>query len=192
MKRPIEAGEWIGVDLDGTLAIWLGWSVGIGGPVPRMVARVLAALAAGIEVRIFTARVWPGGQSAEALAEQIALVQAWSQEHLGVVLPITCEKDWKMYQLWDDRCRQVIENEGLFIEEVLLGSVHVLAVNDYPAAVYTDPQRAVAHSQELNDAEQARENAWRSSQSGYMARRRRFYHLHPGPLNPATAAELVR
>src|ERR1039457_5022807 len=102
MKRPIEAGVWIGVDLDGTLAIWLGWSVGIGGPVPRMVAR--------------------------ALAEQIALVQAWSQEYLGVVLPITCEKDWKMYELWDDRCRQVIENEGLFIDRksTRLNSSHLV------------------------------------------------------------------
>ena len=73
-----------------------------------------------------------------------------------------------------------------------MANITVLAVNDYPCAVYTDPSAAAAHNKELNDAEPKREDDWKSSQSGFMARRRRFYHLHTVPLDPATAAELVR
>lgn len=50
---------WIAVDLDGTLAQYdetTGFPE-IGPPVPRMVERVKAWLAYGLDVRIFTARI---------------------------------------------------------------------------------------------------------------------------------------
>lgn len=50
---------WIGVDLDGTLAMYDGFKgpEHIGDPVPKMLERVKKWLAEGREVRIFTARV---------------------------------------------------------------------------------------------------------------------------------------
>lgn len=48
---------WIGVDLDGTLAYYdIAQGDAIGEPVPLMLARVKTWIAAGIEVRIVTAR----------------------------------------------------------------------------------------------------------------------------------------
>ena len=60
---------WIGVDLDGCLAQWgtkdavtdyIHYDVlVIGAPIPKMVERVKALIAAGEDVRIFTARIGP-------------------------------------------------------------------------------------------------------------------------------------
>lgn len=107
---------WIGVDLDGTLAEYDGWKghEHIGAPVPRMVRRVLDWLNAGKDVRIFTARVaCDDSESAEIAEQSRVAIEAWCQEHLGRVLPITCQKDYAMIELWDDRCVQVIPNTGL-------------------------------------------------------------------------------
>ena len=50
--------DWIGVDLDGTLAEYHGWNDGkIGEPIQLMVERVKRWLAEGKSVRIMTARV---------------------------------------------------------------------------------------------------------------------------------------
>lgn len=111
-------GGWIGVDLDGTLAHSApkNRSFGpsfIGEPIPLMVDRVKEWLAEGIDVRIFTARVAfdPGDESRAA-------IEAWCQEHLGQVIPITCQKDYAMVELYDDRARQVEENTGrLYVME---------------------------------------------------------------------------
>lgn len=116
---------WIGVDLDGTLAHYHGWKGvdHIGEPIPAMVERVKAWLAEGQDVRIFTARVaglWPiGGGSgmvdtlAQAEANMaLTAIQAWSQKHLGDVLPVTALKDFGMIELWDDRAVQVNRNTG--------------------------------------------------------------------------------
>lgn len=98
---------WIGVDLDGTLAHYEGWNGGdIGKPIPAMVARVKAWLAAGISVRIVTARV------SVPLVGTHAAIEAWCVEHIGVALPVTCSKDYAMIELWDDRAVQVIPNTG--------------------------------------------------------------------------------
>lgn len=101
---------WIGVDLDGTLAFYEGWrgEAHIGGPVPPMVGRVQRWLAEGYEVRIFTARVSHPAQRAAALKA----IQQWTQQHIGVVLPVTNIKDYAMLELWDDRCVQVFPNTG--------------------------------------------------------------------------------
>ena len=102
---------WVGVDLDGTLAEYSGWKgpTHIGAPIPMMQTRVLRWLVKGIDVRIFTARA---NKLQPNHDEVIAAIKAWCVEHLNQELPITCEKDFQMIQLWDDRCVQVIPNTG--------------------------------------------------------------------------------
>lgn len=104
---------WIGVDLDGTLAVYNGWDGGkIGAPIPAMVERVRTWLREGNEVRIFTARVSTCNRDAEEARDQARLIREWCFEHVGVVLPVTCEKDFAMVELWDDRCHPVELNTG--------------------------------------------------------------------------------
>lgn len=102
---------WIGVDLDGTLAEYTSWSGpgNIGAPIKAMVERVQRWLVLGKEVRIFTARL--SGSYADIVLARIA-IEAWSKEHLGVILPVTNEKDYGMIELWDDRAVQVEMNTG--------------------------------------------------------------------------------
>jgi hypothetical protein len=119
---------WIGVDLDGTLAHYEGWKDGkIGRPIPRMANRVKAWLDEGRDVRIFTARAWPlrkvdstedlsftqGSTEREKEAiHEVINIQKWCVEHFGRKLPVTCQKDYAMVELWDDRAVQVIPNTG--------------------------------------------------------------------------------
>lgn len=110
---------WIGVDLDGTLAHYEGWQgeIHIGKPIAPMVERVKRWLAQGLEVRIFTARVFVGGDdnraaSVEAVREAI---DKWAIEHIGVRLPVTNVKDYGMVELYDDRCVQVEANTGRLV-----------------------------------------------------------------------------
>lgn len=100
---------WIGVDLDGTLAHYGGW-IGpdhIGDPIPAMVARIKTWLGEGKEVRIFTARAW------RASPADIEAIQDWTEKHIGHRLQVTCEKDYGMIELWDDRAVRVVPNTGL-------------------------------------------------------------------------------
>lgn len=136
-------GGWIGVDLDGTLAKDLQDVMTIGPPVPRMIDRVIAWIAAGEDVRIFTARVGPATAEECALAfgrscdpddwirYQTALIQHWCLTHLGISLPVTCQKDFQMGEFWDDRCKQVIPNLGESIEENYRGSVQLLEQTEH-------------------------------------------------------------
>lgn len=107
---------WIGVDLDGTLALYDRWrgSQHIGEPVPLMLERVKAWIAAGVEVRIFTARVSPAAAALnqERMADIRSTIEQWCLKHVGQVLAITHEKDMAMVQLWDDRAVQVVPNTG--------------------------------------------------------------------------------
>ena len=97
--------SWVGVDLDGTLAIYGGWNGGeIGEPIPAMASRVRNWLADGKDVRIFTARA--------SVPELIQAVQDWCEKHFGVRLPVTNVKDFAMGELWDDRAVQVEPNTG--------------------------------------------------------------------------------
>jgi hypothetical protein len=106
-------GGWIGVDLDGTLAEYVGWHgpYSVGRPVPKMVERVKKWRAAGIEVRILTARATKGADG-QPDAAVIFAVQKWCMEHIGEALPVTNEKEYSMIELWDDRAVQVIPNTG--------------------------------------------------------------------------------
>jgi hypothetical protein len=115
---------WIGVDLDGTLAVWEpGQDIGtIGAPIPAMVERVRHWLAEAREVRIVTARVattckeTAGGlDDATFAALQEYMIYKWCRLHLGRILPVTATKDFEMIELWDDRAVQVETNTGRII-----------------------------------------------------------------------------
>ena len=104
---------WIGVDLDGTLAHHDGFQGmdHIGEPIPLMVNRVKEWLANGLEVKIMTARISePTGT--HNIPEIYELIQDWCVQHIGVSLPVTCRKDYRMVELWDDRAVRVIKNTG--------------------------------------------------------------------------------
>ena len=104
---------WVGVDLDGTLAFYDHFQGAghIGEPVPRMLKFVQGLLDDEVEIRIFTARV---GLQQDPRDIQIARskIQEWCLKHLGQVLPVTCEKDYGMVTLYDDRCITIEKNTG--------------------------------------------------------------------------------
>jgi len=100
--------EWIGVDLDGTLAEYNDW-IGIehiGKPVPLMVERVKEWILEGKKVKIFTARVTQG-------PEAIRYIHKWLAAQGLPELEVTNVKDFGMVELWDDRCFGVVTNMGM-------------------------------------------------------------------------------
>jgi hypothetical protein len=103
---------WIGVDLDGTLAKYDRWrgENHIGEPVPLMVRRVQAWLDQGQKVKIMTARVCDDTTGSIA-----AIIQDWTEKHIGERLPVTNRKDYAMIELWDDRAVRVEANTGKVI-----------------------------------------------------------------------------
>lgn len=107
---------WIGVDLDGTLAVYEGWNNGeIGKPVPLMVDRVKNWISNGVTVKIMTARV--GFTLDENYRdEMIRKIQDWTERHIGVRLEVTATKDFSMIELWDDRAVQVVPNKGFRVD----------------------------------------------------------------------------
>lgn len=122
---------WIGIDLDGTLAEYLGWQgMGhIGEPIAPMVERVKAWLAEGKDVRIFTARVC-SSQSQEDLDVFLREYTRWCFQVFGRQLPVTSEKDWKMIKLWDDRCVQIMPNIGIMVQDALAREVQSMKNDD--------------------------------------------------------------
>jgi hypothetical protein len=109
-------GEWDGVDLDGTLASYGGWSNDIGDPIPTMVNRVKRWIREGREVRIFTARGSVDGEGEASRYKQLIKIYDWINEHIGESIEVTHEKDPKMRRLYDDRVVQVKENEGTLVK----------------------------------------------------------------------------
>jgi hypothetical protein len=97
---------WIGVDLDGTLAHSDRWRgpQHIGRPVPLMMERVKHWLSQGYTVKIMTARA--------SVKAYIPPVRRWLEKHGLPSLEVTCQKDFDMIELWDDRAIQVIPNTG--------------------------------------------------------------------------------
>jgi hypothetical protein len=111
---------WIGVDLDGTLAEYHGWTGDpffIGKPIPSMVERVKQWIREGKQVWIFTARVnfeTRFGPEADPDHQQQVRdnITRWCIQHIGKALPLTYKKNHSMIELWDDRAVQVIPNLG--------------------------------------------------------------------------------
>lgn len=116
--------SWIGVDLDGTLAHYEGWGQNpdyIGEPIPAMLVKVQWWLSRGIDVRIFTARVSRLNLMTNGIQRITVenMIQLWCVENLGRQLPITCEKDYTMEFLYDDRCITVEKNTGRILTSPL-------------------------------------------------------------------------
>lgn len=107
--------EWIGVDLDRTLATFykFGDIRDIGDPIWPMVERVKRWVAEGKRVKIMTARIAPPYEPKWVTRlDVIDAIQKWCVEHLGQKLEVTNEKDMYMIELWDDRAVQVEPNVG--------------------------------------------------------------------------------
>lgn len=105
--------EYIGVDLDGTLARYDGWKGAehIGDPIMPMLERVKKWISEGKKVKIFTARAsMPGHEKP---------IQGWLERHGIGGLEITNVKDFDMIEFWDDRAVQVIPNTGETMEDKL-------------------------------------------------------------------------
>jgi len=103
---------WHGVDLDGCLAEYHGYTGvgGIGKVIGPMLARVKAWLENGEVVKIMTARAGD--------PDEIPEIEAWLEEQGIGGLEITDRKDYKMIDLWDDRAVQVVPNTGIPITEL--------------------------------------------------------------------------
>lgn len=105
---------WIGVDMDATLARYVGWSrqgKDLGRPVPLTLSRVRRILREGhFDVRIMTARAASTSPDRE---QDIRYIKEWCSDHLGRELPVTAEKDFNMYALIDDRVIPVVPNKGI-------------------------------------------------------------------------------
>lgn len=109
-------GDWLAVDLDGTLAEYYGWvsEDHIGEPVVSIVAAINARRAAGWKVAIFTARV--SGDTEEAQRAEVAIWK-WLDFYNIKVEGITCTKHKHFTEFWDDRARQVIFNKGIIVDK---------------------------------------------------------------------------
>jgi hypothetical protein len=95
---------WVGFDFDGTLAREHTLE-----PVPLMLKRLQMYLDRGIECRILTAR----GNDPRG----INLVKTWLKDHNLPDLEVTSKKDYQMIVLYDDRARQVLQNQGIVVGE---------------------------------------------------------------------------
>lgn len=138
----VEGKGWYGFDLDGTLAKYDKWEgIGhIGEPVKPMVDLIKRMHDEGKVVKIVTARVAPRRLEDGTIGEQFTwltrepssdlaakytatrYIQDWCEEvaQLGFVPEIVYQKDHLMLELYDDRVKQVVPNEGLLVEDLYM------------------------------------------------------------------------
>lgn len=104
--------EWIGVDLDGTLAEYDDFVslTHIGKPIMPMVERVRRWIREGKTVRIFTAR-WDETDEG-TLGGVLAAIHIFLESVDLPSLEVTNVKDRYMSELWDDRAVAVEANTG--------------------------------------------------------------------------------
>lgn len=148
---------WYGFDLDGTLAKYDGWKGidHIGDPIAPMVKLIRQMHDEGKVVKIMTARAAPkekpetkpnpyrtGNWCVEAPDVQtwalknewtpLEFIQEWCYRHLGFVPEIVYQKDHLMLELYDDRVKQVVPNEGWLVEDIAKSKreVHVIQALD--------------------------------------------------------------
>ena len=141
-----ETGKgWYGFDLDGTLAKYDGWKGidHIGEPVRPMVELIKRMHDEGKVVKIMTARVAPkekpetkpnpyreGNWCIESPDFQtwalkgewtpLEFIQEWCYRILGFIPEIVYQKDHLMLELYDDRVKQVVPNEGWLVEDIAM------------------------------------------------------------------------
>lgn len=134
-RRLAQRGKgYIGVDFDGTIAVyhgWSGWNV-FGDPIMPMIERIKCWLAEGHEVRIVTARVGlpifdgvsdpiPSHYKRHSCrvtgdrfsdADMVKAIQEYLVKHGLPALAVQCHKGAAMIELWDDIAVQVVPNTG--------------------------------------------------------------------------------
>lgn len=132
-----ERGEgWYGFDLDGTLAKYDGWKgIGhIGEPVKPMVELIKRMHGEGKIVKIVTARIAPhkledgtvgeayitvpDGEKGATRNYAHQFINDWCHFNLGFIPEIVYQKDHLMLELYDDRVKQVVPNEGWLVEDI--------------------------------------------------------------------------
>lgn len=132
-----ETGKgWYGFDLDGTLAKYDGWKGidHIGEPVKPMVDLIKKMHEDGKVVKILTARIAPHKLEDGAVGESYItipdgeggakrnyahqFINDWCHFNLGFIPEIVYQKDHLMLELYDDRVKQVIPNEGVLVEDL--------------------------------------------------------------------------
>ena len=116
-----------GLDFDGTVSFYEKWVPGeLGEPIPEMVRKVKEALADGVQIVIFTARVYPGESYERALeaTQHVIQIAQWCQDVFGEVFPITCQKFPFFTKIIDDRAVQVLENSGVYLSELIDGDLY--------------------------------------------------------------------
>ena len=98
---------WIGVDLDGTLALYGHWHGvdHIGDPVPKVVNLVKLLINQGHTVKVFTARAANG-------PEAILPIVEWTKKHIGIALDVTNIKTPGCILMIDDRSTHCTFNSG--------------------------------------------------------------------------------
>lgn len=113
-----QTNDWIGFDLDGTLADQADgeWDGGVGKPIWGTIDIARKYLNIGIPVKIVTARV-ASSHPIEEIWRQRRIVEDWTEEIFGKRLEVTAEKDPGMVVLYDDRAIQVVKNAG----EIVMG-----------------------------------------------------------------------
>lgn len=136
----VEGKGWYGFDLDGTLAKYDGWKGidHIGEPVKPMVDLMKRMHDEGKVVKIVTARVAPRRLEDGTIGEQFTwltcepssdpaakytatqYIRDWCEEQLGFVPEIVYQKDHLMLELYDDRVKQVVPNEGWLVEDIAM------------------------------------------------------------------------
>ena len=96
----VASHHWVGMDFDGTLA--RNDNPGnaeppysLGEPIPGMLATVKALLAAGVTVKIFTARACE--------AQNVPIIQDWTERNGLGRLEVTNQKDFNLIRFYDDR-----------------------------------------------------------------------------------------
>lgn len=113
---------WIGVDLDGTLAIYDGWKGlhHIGEPIKPMCDLVRGWIEEGHRVKIMTARVTHTGfdedRNKREIQDVIATIDEFCIQEFGTTLEVTNVKDFFMTVLYDDRAVGVVPNKGILVQ----------------------------------------------------------------------------
>jgi hypothetical protein len=110
-KAPVfvARNHWVGFDFDGTIS---GTDnpghfeppFPLGEPIPEMLETAKSLLAAGIKVKIFTARACE--------PENVPVIQDWTERHGLGRLEVTDRKDYDLIRFFDDRAIQIVPDQG--------------------------------------------------------------------------------